>query len=101
MSLESRLELLRPSQSECPSLRPLRAGTSFPDVFALDVRARTNKCAVKHDMPAIIEVSVGMKVMVTTNIATDMDIANGARGIVDIILGNHEPEYISENLRQS
>ena len=38
--------------------------------------------------------SVGMKVMVTSNIDTDLDIANGARGeITKIVFDEHEPEF--------
>ncbi|KAJ7106320.1 hypothetical protein C8R44DRAFT_987416 [Mycena epipterygia] len=44
------------------------------------------------DLPNVIEIAVGMKVMVTSNIETDLDLANGARGeIVDIILDPDEP----------
>ena len=43
-------------------------------------------------LPLRVEFAVGMKVMVTTNIATDLDITNGARGeIVDIVLHPQEP----------
>lgn len=39
-----------------------------------------------------VELAVGMKVMVTFNIQTELDIANGARGtIVDIVLHPDEP----------
>ena len=46
------------------------------------------------DLPRKIEIAIGMKVMVTDNIETDLDMTNGARGeIVDIIL--HPDEEIS------
>ena len=46
----------------------------------------------RKDLPESIELAVGMKVMVTNNVATDLDITNGARGfIVDIILNSEEP----------
>ena len=45
-----------------------------------------------NDLPATVEITVGMKVMVTSNIETDLDITNGACGeIVDIILHPDEP----------
>jgi hypothetical protein len=48
---------------------------------------------VNGGLPTTIEITKGMQVMVTTNIETDLDIANGARGeIVDIILHPDEPE---------
>lgn len=38
--------------------------------------------------------SIGMKVMVTFNVETDLDIANGAWGeIVKIVLDDREPRY--------
>lgn len=46
----------------------------------------------KHDLPNTVQIAVGMKVMVTQNVETDLDITNGARGvIVDIILDPEEP----------
>ncbi|THH12700.1 hypothetical protein EW146_g7451 [Bondarzewia mesenterica] len=46
----------------------------------------------RKDLPNEIELSVGMKVMVTTNLETDLDITNGARGdIVHIALHPDEP----------
>ena len=48
-----------------------------------------------HDLPDMIELLVGMKVMVTQNVETDLDITNGARGkIVDIVLHPDEPPGI-------
>ena len=44
------------------------------------------------DLPDAVELAVGMRVMVTANIETDLDVTNGARGeIVDIILHPDEP----------
>ena len=46
----------------------------------------------------MVELAIGMKVMVTTNVETDLDITNGARGtIMDIIL--HPDESYSEEGR--
>lgn len=46
----------------------------------------------KGDLPDTVEVSLGMKVMVTQNVETDLDITNGARGtVVDILLHPDEP----------
>ena len=45
-----------------------------------------------NNLPAAVEIAVGMKVMVTSNVETDLDVTNGARGeIVDIILHPNEP----------
>jgi hypothetical protein len=40
----------------------------------------------------MVELAVGMKVMVTENVETDLDLTNGARGeIVSIVLHPDEP----------
>ncbi|KIK16994.1 hypothetical protein PISMIDRAFT_112290 [Pisolithus microcarpus 441] len=49
-------------------------------------------CRVKRELPDQVELCVGMKVMVTQNVETDLDITNGARGVVvDILLHPEEP----------
>jgi len=46
----------------------------------------------KQDLPDVVRIAFGMKVMVTQNVETDLDIANGPRGtIVDIWLDPNEP----------
>ncbi|QRV77239.1 ATP-dependent DNA helicase PIF1 [Ceratobasidium sp. AG-Ba] len=48
----------------------------------------------QNGLPDQIRIAIGMKVMVTTNINTDIDITNGARGeIVGIKLDAHEPPF--------
>jgi len=43
-------------------------------------------------LPDVIEITIGMKVMVTENIETDLDITNSAHGtIIDIMLSLDEP----------
>ena len=45
-----------------------------------------------NDLPDVVQITIGMTVMVTSNIETDLDVTNGARGeIVDIILHPDEP----------
>jgi hypothetical protein len=52
----------------------------------------------KTGLPTMIELAVGMKVMVTFNVQTEMDIANGARGeIVNIVLDERETTYDSDS----
>ena len=42
-------------------------------------------------LPDTVEIAVGMRIMVTTNINTDREVANGARGtVVEIILDAQE-----------
>jgi hypothetical protein len=46
-------------------------------------------------LPNFIEIAIGMKVMVTFNIDTDLDLANGSRGVItDIKLDTDEPELV-------
>ena len=46
----------------------------------------------KRELPWTVELARGMKVLVTSNLETDLDLTNGARGeIVDIILHPDEP----------
>ncbi|KZT28109.1 hypothetical protein NEOLEDRAFT_1030210, partial [Neolentinus lepideus HHB14362 ss-1] len=50
----------------------------------------------KH-LPEKVLLAVGMKVMVTSNLATDLDIANGSRGeVVKIVLDPEEPPLTDE-----
>ena len=45
------------------------------------------------DLPYQVDLSIGMKVMVTENVETDLDITNGARGeIVGIVLHQDKPD---------
>ena len=68
--------------------RPL----SLRERYALAQRSSGDRRRKRKDLPETIELAIGMKVMVTSNIATDLDITNGARGIiVDVILNPEEP----------
>jgi ATP-dependent exoDNAse (exonuclease V) alpha subunit len=58
---------------------------------------KTKRRRKSNDLPSTVEVAIGMKVMVTANIETDLDLTNGARGeIVDIILHPDEPPIPDE-----
>ena len=64
--------------------------------FALVGKA-SNESRRKKDLPEEIELALGMKVMVTRNLNTDLDVTNGARGeIVDIVLHPQEPPLRDE-----
>ncbi|KAJ6471674.1 hypothetical protein DFH09DRAFT_1476501 [Mycena vulgaris] len=63
-------------------------------------RSKKNSMQVK-DLPNEVEFGIGMKVMVTSNLETDLDLRNGARGeIVDIILDPDEPPVGNEPIVQ-
>ncbi|EIM90061.1 uncharacterized protein STEHIDRAFT_33545, partial [Stereum hirsutum FP-91666 SS1] len=60
-------------------------------IIERSLRARKRKARSK-DLPDMVDLAVGMKVLVTTNLATDLDLANGAKGeIVSIVLHPSEP----------
>ena len=55
---------------------------------------RRGKQNERASLPNSISLSVGMQVMVTFNVETDLDIANGARGMLTkIILNEREPPF--------
>jgi hypothetical protein len=55
---------------------------------------RRKKC---EDLPDTIKIAIGMKVMVTQNVKTDLDITNGARGtITGLVLHPDEPPISNE-----
>ena len=76
----------------CPSLDTIKGSPlTLEERYAL---ASIPKKSRRRDkgLPEFIDLSIGMKVMVTNNLQTDLDITNGARGvIVDIILNPEEP----------
>ncbi|TFY67448.1 hypothetical protein EVJ58_g1608 [Rhodofomes roseus] len=50
-------------------------------------------------LPREVQFAVGMKVMVTLNVDTDLDVANGTRGeIVDIVLDPREPAIANDRI---
>ncbi|EIM85734.1 uncharacterized protein STEHIDRAFT_27417, partial [Stereum hirsutum FP-91666 SS1] len=55
-------------------------------------RLNATRADGRNQLPDCIDVAIGMKVMVTTNVETDLDITNGARGtVVGIVLHEAEP----------
>jgi hypothetical protein len=67
--------------------------------YALASRSKTENRRKRKDLPDAVEFAIGMKVMVTDNIDTDLDIANGSRGeIVDVVLHPDEPPIGEDNI---
>jgi len=65
---------------------------SRKEKYVMASRHGENKRKKCKDLPWKIEIAKGMKVMVTNNLKTDLDVTNGARGeIVDIVLHPDEP----------
>ena len=53
----------------------------------------------REDLPDTIKIAIGMKVMVTQNVETDLDITNGARGtITGLVLHPDEPPISNESI---
>jgi hypothetical protein len=76
---------------------------SLRERYALETHRGSSKknrgSRTSKDLPYQIEIAIGMKVMVTNNVETDLDITNGARGeIVDIVLHPDEPLTSGKNL---
>ncbi|PSS19942.1 hypothetical protein PHLCEN_2v3115 [Hermanssonia centrifuga] len=65
---------------------------SLGEQYAVAMRGQSVNRRRRQDLPRTVELAKGMKVLVTTNLETDLDLTNGARGeIVDIILDPEEP----------
>lgn len=71
--------------------RPLTLSERFS--VATKPRSQRGRCDERAGLAKEILVAIGMEVMVTFNIDTDLDIANGSRGhITDIILDERETQ---------
>lgn len=66
---------------------------------ACKIASRTGKKTQrrKGGLPDLVEVAVGMEVMVTVNVETELDVTNGARGVVhEVILDRRETNDASQ-----
>jgi len=77
----------------CPSLDTIKGSPlTLEERYALVSPPKKGKRRRDKGLPDSIHLAIGMKVMVTNNLQTDLDITNGARGIIiDIILNPDEP----------
>lgn len=77
----------------CPALDTIKgAPLTLKEQYALAGRHKNARRRRNKDLPESIYLAIGMKVMVTNNLQTDLDITNGARGVIaDIILNHNEP----------
>ncbi|CAK5266163.1 unnamed protein product [Mycena citricolor] len=77
------------------------APLSVADRYALALHLSKGHAGnnMEKDLPHSIELAIGMSVMVTNNIETDLDLTNGARGTIeDIILDPDEPPIGPESV---
>jgi hypothetical protein len=66
--------------------------------YCVAMRSKTDSRRRRKDLPWSVELAIGMKVLVTNNLETDLDLTNGARGeIVDIILHADEDAIGNES----
>ena len=77
----------------CPALDTIKgAPLTLEEQYALASRPKNTRKKRNKELPETILLTIGMKVMVTNNLQTDLDITNGARGVVtNIILNHNEP----------
>ena len=77
----------------CPALDTIKgAPLTLEERYALTNRHKNTKRRRNKELPETILLAIGMKVMVTNNLQTDLDITNGARGVItNIILNHNEP----------
>ncbi|PSS32096.1 hypothetical protein PHLCEN_2v2137 [Hermanssonia centrifuga] len=72
--------------------KKIRVNLSLAERYQVARRVQTDNRRRRADLPRSIELAKGMKVLVTSNLETDLDLTNGARGeIIDIILHPDEP----------
>ena len=65
--------------------------------YVLAARMKQEKNRHKKDLPQTFELARGMRILVTTNVETDLEVTNGARAeIVDIILHPDKPPVSNE-----
>lgn len=77
----------------CPALDTIKGSPlTLEERYALARLSGRGGKRRDKGLPESIQLAIGMKVMVTNNLQTDLDITNGACGfIVDIILSPEEP----------
>ena len=79
----------------CPAFDSINSHQlTLEEKFAVAAKPKTRHGRNHHECAGLankVDIVIGMEVMVTFNISTDLDIANRARGhIIDIILDSHE-----------
>lgn len=79
----------------CPS-KDTTNGRTLSEAEKSAVHNRKGKGSSRGDvngLPGFIEIAVGMKVMVTANVDTDIDIANGSRGEITAVILDPQEEF--------
>ena len=86
----------------CPALDEIKgAPLTLKERYTLASRYKDTRKLHNKDLQETILLAIGMNVMVTNNLQTDLDIMNGARGVItDIILNQDEPPLEGESTVQ-
>jgi len=80
----------------CPTFDTIIQGRllTLEEKFAVAAKPKTGRGRNRRERAGLadeVDIAIGMEVMVTFNVSTDLDVANGARGhIVDIVLDARE-----------
>jgi len=84
----------------CPALDTIKGSPlTLEERYALASPPKKGRRRRDKGLPESIHLAIGMKVMVTNNLQTDLDITNGARGVItDIILNPDEPPLGEESV---
>jgi len=95
MSAKARAIAAGVSLVNCPASDTVQGQSlTLEERFAVAAKPKTGRGRNHHEWAGLadeVEIAIGMEVMVTFNVATDLDVANGTRGhIVDIVLDTRE-----------
>ena len=79
----------------CPAMDTVQGRKlTLEERFAVAAKPKTGRGKNRRERAGLadeVDIAIGMEVMVTFNVSTDLDVANGARGhIVDIVLDARE-----------
>ena len=95
MSIKHRTHALRIYLINCPAFDTIQGcQLTLEEKFAVVAKARTGRGRNQREHGGLadeVDITIGMEVMVTFNVSTDLDVANGTRGqVVDIVVDARE-----------
>ena len=99
-SVKTRAHALGLSLILCPAFDTIHGRQlTLEERFSVAAKPKTGRRKNRRERVGLadeVEIAIGMEVMVTFNVSTDLDVANGVRGhIVDIILDARESNNAS------
>jgi len=100
MSAKTRTQTLQISLIKCPAFDTIQGlQLSLEEKFAVATKPCTGRGRNRRERAGLaneVIIAIGMEILITFNISTDVDVANGAHGqIVDIVLDSREEFNIS------